>query len=111
MVNPIEEGNKVRAEIISILLKDQIRYFKEQNRWPKEFDEDNLEARPTENNNTKEDDSADEDANSDSDLDDDLVPNTNRVYFESSEEEGDSGEEDEEVHKQNDQHDKKKTET
>ncbi|KAH9417277.1 putative RNA-binding protein eif1ad [Dermatophagoides pteronyssinus] len=37
IVTPIEEGNKVRAEIHSILLKDHIRYLKQQNKWPKEF--------------------------------------------------------------------------
>lgn len=114
VVNPIEEGNKVRAEIISILLKDQIRYFKEQNRWPKAFDDDILETRPTEDRKTKGDDSGEEEeADSDSELDDDLVPNTNRVYFESSDEEEDSDEEDEdeEEHRQNEKHNKKKAET
>ncbi|UXI16444.1 UDP-glycosyltransferase [Sarcoptes scabiei] len=41
IVNSIEEGNKVKAEIHSILLKDHIRHLKNQNKWPKEFDDDN----------------------------------------------------------------------
>ena len=38
VVESIDEGNKVKAEIIQILAKDQIRYIKSQNLWPKEFD-------------------------------------------------------------------------
>lgn len=33
IVEPIEEGNKVKAEIVHILLKDQIKYFKEEKIW------------------------------------------------------------------------------
>ncbi|KAH9392941.1 putative RNA-binding protein eif1ad [Tyrophagus putrescentiae] len=91
VVTPIEEGNKVRAEITTILLKEQIRYFKEHNRWPKEFEDDHLEmTRPEDDakigdNSAEEEEEEEED--SDSDLEDDLVPNTNRVYFDESSEE------------------------
>lgn len=37
----IPEGNKVKAEIVRILLHDQIKYFKENNVWPEAFNEDN----------------------------------------------------------------------
>jgi probable RNA-binding protein EIF1AD len=37
IVEPIEEGNKVKAEILSILNKDHIRHLKSQGVWPKEF--------------------------------------------------------------------------
>lgn len=40
IVEPIEEGNKVKAEIVQILTKDHIRYFKNESAWPKEFDAD-----------------------------------------------------------------------
>ena len=122
MVTPIEEGNKVRAEITTILLKEQIRYFKEHNRWPKEFEDDHLEmTRPEDDakigdNSAEEEEEEEED--SDSDLEDDLVPNTNRVYFdESSEEEDEKDEEDsedeeeEKVEDKPDQQDQKKKET
>ncbi|RXG73580.1 putative RNA-binding protein EIF1AD [Armadillidium vulgare] len=38
----IPEGNKVKAEIVRILLQDQIKYFKENSVWPEAFnDEEN----------------------------------------------------------------------
>ncbi|CAM4742521.1 unnamed protein product [Rotaria magnacalcarata] len=33
----IEEGDKVKAEIVQILLKDNVKYIRSQNCWPKEF--------------------------------------------------------------------------
>ncbi|CAF0882936.1 unnamed protein product [Brachionus calyciflorus] len=46
VVEPIEEGNKVKAEIVQILNKDNIRHFKSEGIWPKEFEfkEDTVEA-------------------------------------------------------------------
>lgn len=38
IVEPIEEGNRVKAEIVKILTKEHIRYMKNENVWPKEFD-------------------------------------------------------------------------
>ncbi|CAH4035045.1 probable RNA-binding protein EIF1AD [Pieris brassicae] len=38
LVEPIVEGDKVKAEIIKIMNKDSIKYYKENNIWPKEFD-------------------------------------------------------------------------
>ncbi|CAF1445425.1 unnamed protein product [Adineta steineri] len=38
LVENIDEGDKVKAEIIQILLKDNIKYIRAQNCWPKEFE-------------------------------------------------------------------------
>lgn len=37
IVTPIEEGDKVQAEIATILYRDQIRYIKRENLWPAAF--------------------------------------------------------------------------
>lgn len=37
LVEPIPEGDKVKAEIIRILTNKHIKYFKEENVWPEEF--------------------------------------------------------------------------
>ncbi|XP_013407844.1 probable RNA-binding protein EIF1AD [Lingula anatina] len=39
LIEPIEEGDKVKAEIQAILFKDQIKYIKDERLWPPEFDE------------------------------------------------------------------------
>lgn len=33
IIEPIEEGDKVKAEIVIILLRDQIKYIKDQQKW------------------------------------------------------------------------------
>ncbi|RMZ95029.1 putative RNA-binding EIF1AD [Brachionus plicatilis] len=38
IVEPIEEGNKVKAEIVQILNKDNIKHIKSEGMWPKEFE-------------------------------------------------------------------------
>ncbi|CAH0397033.1 unnamed protein product [Chilo suppressalis] len=48
LVEPILEGDKVKAEIVKIMNKDSIKYYKENNVWPKEFDESKKEASPAE---------------------------------------------------------------
>jgi probable RNA-binding protein EIF1AD len=45
VVEPIEEGNKVQAEIIHILFPRQIKYLKERNHWPPQFDESSRDTR------------------------------------------------------------------
>lgn len=42
IVEPIEEGDKVQAEIITILYRDQIRYIKRESLWPAGFELDDL---------------------------------------------------------------------
>ncbi|XP_052767731.1 probable RNA-binding protein EIF1AD [Mya arenaria] len=37
MVEPIEEGDKVRAEIVSILYREQIKYIQQEGHWPSGF--------------------------------------------------------------------------
>ena len=38
VVKPIEEGDKVKAEILTILYKEQIKYIKAENQWPEGFE-------------------------------------------------------------------------
>ncbi|CAH2088261.1 unnamed protein product [Euphydryas editha] len=61
LVEPITEGDKVKAEIVKIMNKDSIKYYKENNQWPKEFDDDKKQ-------NTEVDDN-------------ELFVNTNRVQM------------------------------
>ncbi|RUS79367.1 hypothetical protein EGW08_012858 [Elysia chlorotica] len=37
MIEPIEEGDKVKGEITHILFKDQIKHIQENNMWPQSF--------------------------------------------------------------------------
>lgn len=64
LVEPIEEGDKVKAEIVKILTNEHIKCFKKENAWPPEF-----EDKKTSVDN------------------DDLFVNTNRPHNESSEDE------------------------
>ncbi|CAH1634914.1 unnamed protein product [Spodoptera littoralis] len=41
VVEPIPKGNKVKAEIVKIINKNSIQCYKENNVWPKEFEEAN----------------------------------------------------------------------
>ncbi|XP_047998482.1 probable RNA-binding protein EIF1AD [Leguminivora glycinivorella] len=74
LVEPILEGNKVKAEIVKIMNKDSIKYYKENNVWPKEFEDSKSDVK--QNN------------------DDDLFENTNRnriqYHSESSDNSSDS---------------------
>lgn len=38
IVEPIEEGNKVKAEIVAILQRDNIKYLKSRGLWPEKFE-------------------------------------------------------------------------
>ncbi|XP_068622986.1 probable RNA-binding protein EIF1AD [Battus philenor] len=70
LVEPILEGDKVKAEIVKIMSKDSIKYYKEKNIWPKEFE-----------------DSKKEEAIVD---DDNLFVNTNRVHVHTYQSDSDS---------------------
>lgn len=92
IVTPIEEGNKVRAEIHSILLRDQIRFIKEHNQWWAKFSKSetcfwkSFCCRPKEFEDKIDSETATKASDEEDDDDDDLLtPNTNRVYIESSE--------------------------
>lgn len=63
LVEPIPEGDKVKAEIVKILTQEHKRWYRKQNCWPREFEE---------STNTKE--VADEERESD-----DIFVNTNRI--------------------------------
>ncbi|KAF9408229.1 hypothetical protein HW555_012017, partial [Spodoptera exigua] len=39
VVEPIPEGDKVKAEIVKVMNKNSIKYYKENNVWPKQFDD------------------------------------------------------------------------
>lgn len=62
LVEPIDEGDKVKAEIVRILTNQHVKYFQKDNAWPKEF------MNESEQKNSDNDD----------DDDDDIFVNTNR---------------------------------
>lgn len=70
LVEPITEGDKVKAEIVKIMNKDSIKYYKENNLWPKEFGGDKKQTTEV--------------------GDDDLFVNTNRVHMEQNYSDSDS---------------------
>ncbi|XP_028565465.1 putative RNA-binding protein EIF1AD isoform X2 [Podarcis muralis] len=96
LVDPIEEGEKVKAEISFVLYKDHVRYLKKEGYWPEAFlggaagaqssakDRDGPQSPPR---SAGEEDSEDDDA--------DLFVNTNRVNYNylESEDSSDSDEE------------------
>ncbi|XP_012268214.1 probable RNA-binding protein EIF1AD [Athalia rosae] len=44
LVEPIAEGDKVKAEIVTILTKEHIKFYRSRNCWPKEFDHVNKQG-------------------------------------------------------------------
>lgn len=103
VVEPIEEGNKVKAEIVHILLPDQIKYIKEEGKWwvtnvpmLKNL-KSTIEYRPLPFQDVP---SPEESAESNCDSDDDLLPNPNRpqvTTFETDEDTSDENSEEDEV--------------
>ncbi|XP_033334128.2 putative RNA-binding protein EIF1AD [Megalopta genalis] len=67
LVEPIPEGDKVKAEIVKILTREHQRWYRSQNCWPKEFDDSSGSDEKNKN-----------DENSDSE-EDDIFVNTNRL--------------------------------
>lgn len=65
IVEPIDEGDKVKAEIVRILTPQHIKEFTRDGIWPEKFARTTNDAVPVKNND-------------DSDNDDDLFKNTNR---------------------------------
>ena len=80
MVKPIEEGDKVKAEILTILYKEQIKYIKAENQWPVGFEAAKVEEEEEEEGEEKEKGSEE-----DSEDDSDLFQNTNRPIYSESE--------------------------
>ena len=96
VVQPIEEGDKVKAEIVRVLYKEQIKYIKEEGRWPKGFagkdDEDKKDDLSKAADRLKV-----EDSESEEDSDSDLFVNTNhrpQTYEESEDETSDEEDDD-----------------
>ncbi|XP_008325733.1 putative RNA-binding protein EIF1AD [Cynoglossus semilaevis] len=97
IVDPIEEGEKVKAEISFILYKDHIHYLQKQQLWPAGFVEDTSgEDNTKEQLETAEKD--EEESNSEDD-ESDLFVNTNRCNYHYSVSEEDSEEDEEEEEK------------
>lgn len=102
IVDPIEEGEKVKAEISSILYKDHIQYLQREQLWPQGFTEEPSEQNRT-NKQQGEEAAQEEDVSDSEDDESDLFVNTNRhnyQYSESEEEEEESEEEEEEDDKE-----------
>ena len=81
VVKPIEEGDKVKAEILTILYKEQIKYIKAENQWPAGFEA----AKVVEEEEEEEKDKGSEEEEGDSEDDSDLFQNTNRPIYSESE--------------------------
>ncbi|KAJ8255083.1 hypothetical protein GJAV_G00200740 [Gymnothorax javanicus] len=105
IVDPIEEGEKVKAEISVILYKDHIRHLQTIGVWPDGFCEDSTlkERQLDEHQDKREDKDNGEDGGiTDSEEDDsDLFVNTNRINYHYSESEEETDDEDEEERGEN----------
>ncbi|XP_017275168.1 probable RNA-binding protein EIF1AD [Kryptolebias marmoratus] len=103
IVDPIEEGEKVKAEISFILYKDHIHLLQEQQLWPEGFTEERSQDTTSkkqekeEKSEEKDKEQEEEEDGSDSEDDDsDLFVNTNRCNIQYSESEEEDSEEEEE---------------
>ncbi|XP_068226663.1 probable RNA-binding protein EIF1AD [Palaemon carinicauda] len=94
VTEPIPEGNKVRAEIVRILMKDHIRFLEQNGKWPSEFalqdceSKDELEVSSRLNDMKVSNEDADEISSEESEHDDDFLienPNRPKVYFDETE--------------------------
>ncbi|XP_016976000.1 probable RNA-binding protein EIF1AD [Drosophila rhopaloa] len=78
LIEPIEEGDKVKAEICKILTPEHIKEYTKAGIWPDKFAKKPVQEESSNRNQE------------DSDCEDDLLPNTNRpLNQESSDEEDD----------------------
>nr|CAG4649863.1 EOG090X0KPP [Scapholeberis mucronata]SVE94022.1 EOG090X0KPP [Scapholeberis mucronata] len=77
VIQPIEEGEKVKAEIFAILYSAQIKYIQDQGKWPKEFCMDKTEETNKESISSSSEISDGSDSDSSS-RNSDLFVNTNR---------------------------------
>lgn len=95
LVSPIEEGDKVKAEIITILYKEQIKHIKNENLWPEGFEKQEVSVEKDigklDINKGEEGDNSN--CDSESEDDSDLFQNTNRPVYEASAEDSDSEDE------------------
>ncbi|XP_071962611.1 probable RNA-binding protein EIF1AD [Antedon mediterranea] len=104
IVEPIEEGFKVKAEIVRILYPQQVKYIQKEGKWPVEFlkkTEETIVTKQEQKNIVDDEvDEKDEDDSSDEEDDDsDLFINTNHpkaVYYSDSSSEEDDEDDDNE---------------
>ncbi|CAK6976248.1 probable RNA-binding protein EIF1AD [Scomber scombrus] len=104
IVDPIEEGEKVKAEISFILYKDHIQYLQKQQLWPESFKEEQQAQDTTNKRQDKDEKDEAEDVSDSEDDESDLFVNTNRCnyqYIESEEEDSEDEDEDEEKRTEN----------
>lgn len=106
IVDPIEEGEKVKAEISFILYKDHIQYLQKQQLWPEGFMvEVSAPDKTSEPQGTEEKD--EEEGASDSEDDEsDLFVNTNRCNYQYSESEEEDDDDDDDDKSEEDNKDK-----
>ncbi|XP_019270583.1 probable RNA-binding protein EIF1AD [Panthera pardus] len=95
IVDPIEEGEKVKAEISFVLCKDHVRSLQKEGLWPEAFSEvaekhNNSRNRQTPPELPVEPQSSGEESSSEDDSD--LFVNTNRRQYHESEEESEEEE-------------------
>ncbi|XP_008707249.1 probable RNA-binding protein EIF1AD [Ursus americanus] len=95
IVDPIEEGEKVKAEISFVLCKDHVRSLQKEGLWPEAFSEmaekqNNNRNRQTQPELPAEPQSSGEESSSEDDSD--LFVNTNRRQYHESEEESEEEE-------------------
>ncbi|XP_077996343.1 breast cancer metastasis-suppressor 1-like protein [Glandiceps talaboti] len=114
IVDPITEGDKVKAEIFTILYPKQVKYIQKEGKWPEGFTEKCREQ--TEEQNILNGKSqvnggsggggseGEEEDSEDSDNDDDLFVNTNRpnVFYEESEDSSDDDDDDDDEEEEDD---------
>ncbi|XP_041846683.1 probable RNA-binding protein EIF1AD isoform X2 [Melanotaenia boesemani] len=99
IVDPIEEGEKVKAEISFILYKDHVQHLQKQQLWPEGFMEEQSLQHKTNKQQEKEEGTEnkaqEEEEGSDSEDDEsDLFVNTNRCNYQYSQSEEEDSEED-----------------
>eukprot|EP00088_Acartia_fossae_P008021 TRINITY_DN13777_c0_g1_i3.p2 TRINITY_DN13777_c0_g1~~TRINITY_DN13777_c0_g1_i3.p2 ORF type:complete len:176 (-),score=70.89 TRINITY_DN13777_c0_g1_i3:1845-2372(-) len=103
-ISPIDEGDKVKGEISTVLYRDQIKYLKKEGAWPSEFDNSAAQSTvspPTdqlselsvqeEKESGEEESGEGEEEESD---DNDLFQNTNRRVYDVSSEDSEESETD-----------------
>lgn len=93
--SPIDEGEKVKAEIVRVLIPENIKFIRENNFWPKSFDEilDSKNEKTNINdflppNSDEESDEDEENDEEDEEFEEFQVknPNRGRLFQENSEE-------------------------
>uniref|UniRef100_A0A8D0GZF5 Probable RNA-binding protein EIF1AD n=1 Tax=Sphenodon punctatus TaxID=8508 RepID=A0A8D0GZF5_SPHPU len=92
LVDPIKEGEKVKAEINFVLYKDHVRYLQKEGFWPAAFVSNAAGSHPTEESRERAQIPPRSAGEEDSEDDSDLFVNMNRVnygYVESEEEDSD----------------------